>query len=52
MILLADTGEGPDQTVDAQADLGRHCLHMSEDMISHGMSHIIVLVILKYKGLF
>ena len=39
MILLADS-EGPDQTVDAQASLGLHCLHMLEDMFSHGTAQL------------
>ena len=40
MILFADT-EGPDQTVDAQAYQGIHCLHMPKDTFSYGATQII-----------
>ena len=40
MILLADS-EGPDQTADAQVDLGLHCPHKPKDMFSHRVVHII-----------
>ena len=31
--------EGPDQTADAQTDLGRCCPHMFEDTVSNGAAH-------------
>ena len=36
MILLVES-EDPNQTVDVQDDLGRHCLHMLEETFPHGM---------------
>ena len=41
MILSADS-EGPDRTADAQADLGLHCPHMSED------TYLFILLLLFY----
>ena len=37
MILLADS-KVPEQTMDAQADLGLRCQHMHEDTFSHGVA--------------
>ena len=41
MVLLADS-EGPNQTADAQADLGLRCSHMPEDLFSHGADYLIM----------
>ena len=42
IILLADS-EGPDQTVDAQADLGLYFLHLPEETLTHDAFTVMLL---------